>query len=165
MTRHLPHFAITLAISLAPALASAQAPPQRPRTIVPNLQLSIDPLGISKSSDQSNSSVPRCDFNLFADLRNETLHQYLTACASKLANDSKAALDDATAKADQTAINCLKPGTDLLAAGVPTKDANGVEQDAGILLMFQKFRDFILAGGKEACKAWVNTTVAGAVTP
>lgn len=107
-------------------------------------------------------AAPSCDFNFFADLRNETLKQLLDACAAKLVTDSQAALDDATAENDTTAVNCLKPGTAILKAAVPAKDASGNTTDPGLILLFQKFRDFVMAGGPSACKSWVNTTIAGA---
>jgi len=142
-----------VAVSSAPVFG--QPAPQRPPQ--PRVQLPIDPLGLN---NRGGSSTPTCDMNIFVDLARENLKQFLGACAAKLAADSQAALDDATAKGDKVAIACLTPGTDILKAAAPTGD-----QEAGVILMFQKFRDFILAGGKENCKAWLNTTVAGALTP
>jgi hypothetical protein len=144
--------------ALAYTGAQAQTPPRRPQ--LP--QLPIDPLGLNRVATAAASGRPTCDFNIFGDLTKETLKQYLDACAAKLATDSKAALDDATAINDTTAIACLKPGTAILEAAVPGKDAAGNPTEPGVILLFQKFRDFVMAGGPSACKSWVNTTIAGA---
>lgn len=105
--------------------------------------------------------------------------------------DTQAALASAQAyngTGDTTGINCLKPGLSILqaAAGVtpapaaatqpasstpatstapaataaPAPSAASTTQP-GPVLLFQKWREFVLAGGPAACKSWITTTITG----
>lgn len=89
-----------------------------------------------------------------------------------------------TVSPDNDAINCLTPGLALLRAGVIVPGIPGVAaQDAvpatattpaipavaavaavpskqpGFILLFQKYREFVLSGALTACQTWVNTPV------
>ena len=110
-----------------------------------------------------------CDYNLFASLNAKNLGDQLRFCnATKLADDIKAALDSATAANDKPGIACLQPALAIVQAAVGTPlpvaaDAPAGTEPAikppGLVLIFQKFREFVLSGGVPACKSWVNVTI------
>jgi hypothetical protein len=87
--------------------------------------------------------------------------------------DIKAALDSATAAKDGTAIACLTPALAIATAAVgtpavPAVVTNGVvttpEVPAvypGPILIFQKYREFVTAGGPSNCKTAVQSTING----
>ena len=110
-----------------------------------------------------------CDFNIFTALQAKNLGDQLRFCnATKLAADVKTALDSATAAKDTVGVSCLTPALAIVQAAVGTPlpvDAAapaGTEpaiQPPGIITLFQKFREFTLAGGVTACKSWVNVTI------
>lgn len=135
---------------------------------------------------------PTCDFGTFQVITPQNLVGILQACGQKLVNDSQAALDSATAAKDTTAISCLTPGTALFKAGIGTPATPGTPevpanpgnpsatppipatpeipavaavpaQLGGPILLFQKYREFVNAGGISACESWVNTVVAAQV--
>jgi hypothetical protein len=105
---------------------------------------------------------------------------------SHLVSDTQRALDSATAyvgpnggnPGDNDAVNCLKPALALFKAAaiipavpavpavlnadgtVKTPAVDAVpEQDPGPILLFQKYREFVLAGAITSCQSWVNTPV------
>lgn len=143
--------------------------------------------GVSKNSDGTVS----CNFNIFANLNPKNLLATIQACVSDVNSsfepDVAAALDSANAysgSGDQTGIQCLKPALAIVQAGIERPAVVAVpEQPAtatsaavpavaavagykpGAITLFQKFREFTLAGGPTACQNWVQGTIQGAVAP
>jgi hypothetical protein len=106
---------------------------------------------------------------------------------STIVADTQRALDSANnyqPNPDKDAINCLAPGLAFLKAGVQVPGKPAVEaapavpatatspavpaiaaQDAvppidpGLVLLFQKYREFVLAGALTACQSWINTPI------
>lgn len=131
-----------------------------------------------------------CDFKLFLGLTPQNLEAVIKKCLSDvnstLVEDTQRALDSAKAYTqtgasaptpDNDAINCLTPGLAILKAGVivpavaEVKDANGnvttpgvPAKNPGLILLFQKYREFVLAGGLTSCKTWVDTAVNATAT-
>jgi hypothetical protein len=129
--------------------------------------------GAAAASDNA-VAAGNCQFGTFAVLTPANLVQTIQNCGNTFLEDSQAALASATTAKDQPAIACLTPGTALIAAGVGTPgtpgDANASPPVAptlpklgGPVLLFQKYREFVLAGGINACQAWVQTVVAATV--
>lgn len=117
----------------------------------------------------ANTSAPTCDFNTFIVLTPANVIALLQACGEKFLADSQAALASATKANDNIATACLTPGTALVqaAVGTPAVPATGTAPAAsasfpGPILVFQKFREFVNAGGITNCKAWVNNTITAA---
>lgn len=120
-----------------------------------------------------------CDFHIFVGLTPKNLESAIKKCLSDanstIVDDTARALDSAQnykPNPDQDAINCLGPGLAILKAGVQVpavaevKDANGnvttpgqAAKNPGLILLFQKYREFVLAGGLTSCKTWVDTAV------
>ena len=133
-------------------------------------------LAISASLSAVSGSTGICDFNLLAALKADNLFKQIHDCIQiKLLNDVTAALNSATDFKDQVGISCLGPGLEIIKAAqtipaiaaIPATDTTPAvaavpEIDPGPVLLFQKFRQFELAGGPAACKTWVNSTIAGA---
>jgi hypothetical protein len=108
-----------------------------------------------------------CDSNVIGSFQAKNLLAQIKTClALKGAIDAQAALDSATKANDTVAQTCLKPVVALLQAAEgtttpgATPDAPSTVTPAGPLLIFQKFREFALAGGVPNCRSWVNTTLA-----
>lgn len=131
---------------------------------------------------QPVSNAP-CDFSLFAALKAENLIAQLKLCISaQFVDDVAAALDSATTVKDTVGMSCLTPGLAILKAAQtamspptpapsPTPGATPPDTPAPpatsqppsfnprLVLLFQKFREFGIAGGPSACKSWVQTTI------
>ena len=131
-----------------------------------------------------------CDFKVFLGLTPQNLEATIKKCLSDanstLVEDTQRALDSAKAYTqtgasaptpDNDAINCLTPGLAILKAGVivpavaEVKDASGnvttpgvPAKNPGLILLFQKYREFVLAGGLTSCKTWVDTAVNATAT-
>jgi len=131
-----------------------------------------------------------CDFKVFLGLTPQNLEATIKKCLSDanstLVDDTQRALDSAKAYTqtgasaptpDNDAINCLTPGLAILKAGVivpavaEVKDASGTittaavpAKNPGLILLFQKYREFVLAGGLTSCKTWVDTAVNATAT-
>lgn len=133
-----------------------------------------------------------CDFKMLTKLTPENLIPTAKACLSDanqtLVNDTQRALTSAKAyvgpnggnPGDGDGINCLTPGLAIFKAGVQIPAVPAVvaadgtittpavpAQDPGPILLYQKYREFTLAGGLSACMTWFNgpivaTTAAGA---
>jgi hypothetical protein len=118
-----------------------------------------------------------CTHQLFGLLTPQNLVPSLQACGEKFLVDAQAALASAQTAKDQTGINCLSPAVPLIQAGIGTPGTPGSPGDPtatppiaavtavpaeppGFLLAFQKFREFVLAGGIAACQSYVGTVVA-----
>lgn len=140
----------------------------------------------SPASTSSNDPQVACDFHIFIGLTPANLEQAIKQCVSDvnstLADDTARALASAQAYPDNDGINCLKPGLAILQAGIivpavsaqpavpanpnatpPTPEIPAVAavpaQNPGLILLFQKYREFILSGGLTSCQTWVNTPV------
>lgn len=85
---------------------------------------------------------------------------------------------------DATAVQCLQPALAIVQAGIVRAAVVAVQAQPatpttpavpavvavpayqpGPVTLFQKFREFVLAGGPSACQNWVNGTIQGAVAP
>lgn len=142
---------------------------------------------VSGTSTDPNVS---CDFKVFLGLTPQNLEATIKKCLSDanstLVEDTQRALESAKAYTqtgasaptpDNDAINCLTPGLAILKAGVivpaipEVKDASGnittpgvPAKNPGLILLFQKYREFVLAGGLTSCKTWVDTAVNATAT-
>lgn len=116
-----------------------------------------------------------CDFNIFAALNPQNVVTDVQNCVSDVNKlflpDVQAALDSATAYSDKPAIDCLTPALAIVKAAVGTPAVIAPDGtittpavQAGIILIFQKFREFTLANGPSACKNWVQSTINGTVS-
>jgi hypothetical protein len=143
--------------------------------------------GVTKNGD----GTVTCNFNIFANLNPKNLLATIQACVSDVNStfepDVAAALVSAQAyggSGDQTGIQCLQPALAIVQAGiaraavaaVPAQPATPTSPavpavvavaaySPGAITLFQKFREFTLAGGPTACQNWVNGTIQGAVAP
>lgn len=143
--------------------------------------------GNAQAIAQGTSTDPSisCDFKIFLGLTPQNLEAAIKKCISDgdstLVDDTARALDSAkafTPNPDQDAINCLRPGLAILKAGVivravaaqPAVPATATAPEIpavaaqparspGLILLFQKYREFVLAGGLTSCKTWVDTAV------
>lgn len=110
----------------------------------------------------------------------------------ELVDTTQRALDSAKSfspNPDQDAINCLTPALALFkaaqvipaVAAVAAQDAVAAtatapaipavaavaaqpEREPGLILLFQKYREFVLAGALTSCQSWVNTPVNATVS-
>jgi hypothetical protein len=116
-----------------------------------------------------------CDFNIFAALDPKSVVTTIQNCVSDVNKpflpDIQAALDSATAYKDKPGIDCLTPALAIVQAAVgkpaviaPDGTVTTPGQVPGIILIFQKFREFTLANGPAACKNWVQSTINGTVS-
>lgn len=129
--------------------------------------------------EQPVTNAP-CDFNIFSSLQAKNLLDQVKICITQRGQDDvQAALDSATAAKDSLGIQCLTPALAIVkaaanvsvaqsAAHADTTSATAVNpttpnpQVPGPILIFQKFREFVIAGGPTSCKSWVQTTISGA---
>jgi hypothetical protein len=126
-----------------------------------------------------------CDFNVFTALEAKNLLDQLKICiGAQAVEDVTAALASATAVNDGVGVNCLTPGLAMIkAAGDAANSSASVApapapapppdpsvaappatslppvRNPKIILLFQKFREWGLAGGPAACKSWVLSTI------
>lgn len=147
-------------------------------------QTKLGPIG-QKISDDFNKTktavtgqpaadaTPTCDFHIFTKLKPDNLIDVIKTCVNQqkmeLVDNTQRALDSAkafTPNPDQDAINCLTPGLALFKAAlpipaVPATDTTPAqpEHEPGLILLFQKYREFVLAGALTSCQAWVNTPI------
>lgn len=116
----------------------------------------------------------------------------VTSADSTLVQDTQIALTSAQqftqpqggAPGDAMAVQCLQPGLAILTAAIPkpaieaaaaqpaTATTPAVPAVAavpaynpGLITLFQKLREFGLAGGPSACQNWVNSTVQSIAAP
>lgn len=172
---------ILIAVFLVSAFPAIPASAQT-RTKQPPLAITGDPIKDIKT-DLSNAGVKvptttagaACDFNIFAALNPQNVVTDIQNCVSDANKpflpDVQAALDSATAYKDKPAIDCLTPALAIVQAAVGTPAVVAADgtittpaKMAGIILLFQKFREFTLANGPAACKNWVQSTINGTVT-
>jgi hypothetical protein len=177
-----------LCLALVPLSAYAQAEP-KPRKPLLELNGPCNPLGDSRPQCQAQGSpaplgqqpaaastapAGNCQFGTFALITPQNLVQTIQNCGETFLTDSQAALASAKTANDSVAIGCLTPGTALIQAGVGTPGTPGDATASppipavpaklgGPVLLFQKYREFVNAGGISACEAWVNTVIAATV--
>lgn len=160
-----------------------------PLNLLPGCKENNDAIavGVTKTTDGQVT----CNFNIFANLNPKNLQATIRACVSDANSNIEPDVGSALASAkiysgsgDQTAIQCLdpahaivvaaieKPAVDAVPAQAATATAPAVAAVAavpaykpGLITIFQKFREFVLAGGPTACQNWVNGTINGAVAP
>lgn len=158
-------------------LSALFVPAAMAQTTVKKLQITGDFNADAKANlAKAGITVPTvvagaaCDFNVFAALSPKNVVTTIQNCVSQGSSqflpDVQAALDSATAYKDQPGIDCLTPSLAIVkaAAGTPAVVAadGTVTTPAvlpGVILIFQKFREFTLANGTAACKNWVQSTV------
>jgi hypothetical protein len=180
-------FALSMFLAGNPAMAQgpravrqASAPPVcDPLNLIPGCRPNPNSTAPATDSDRP------CDITILTKLTPANLVPTIKKCVSNvnssLVNDTSRALDSAKAfqpNPDQDAVNCLAPGLALFKAGVQVPavpeapavlNADGSvktpavaavpAQDPGPILLFQKYREFTLAGGLTSCQNWVNTPV------
>lgn len=175
--------ALILGVMALPGDAHAQI--KTPQQIINDLRTENARLSQKVSSvvapTDSATALP-CDFKMLTKLTPENLIPTQKAClsdvAQKLVNDTQRALASAKAyvgpnggnPGDGDGINCLTPGLAIFKAGVQVPavpavmSADGTTvvtpevpaQDPGPILLYQKYREFTLAGGLTACQTWFN---------
>jgi hypothetical protein len=169
-------------------LLSAVLIPSAFASPLPRPRLPIDPLGLNDKTIAGTVAAPAatgpltCDFSVFSRLTPANLVGTIQQCVSDTNNlflpDVTDALASATASNDNTGQQCLKPALAIVSAAVETPGSDAVAATAtapaiaavpahkpGVILLFQKFREFTLAGGPTACQNWVNGTISGALQP
>lgn len=137
-----------------------------------------------KSGAPSTPSKPgACDITLFTNLTIASAVTDIQNCigsvvaggAAPFVTDITAALASATAAKDGTAISCLTPALAIAQAAQGTPEVPAVmstdgstvvtpEKPAvypGPILIFQKYREFVTAGGPSNCKTAVQSTING----
>lgn len=184
-------FVLSMFLAGNPASAAALKKPAVTGDIVADVKtdLGIAPpaAGVTKNDD----GTVTCNFNIFANLNPKNLLATIQACVSDMNStfepDVAAALASAQAyggNGDQTGIQCLKPALAIVQAGIARAGVAGVAAvpamgsapavaavdpvpayKPGAITLFQKFREFTLAGGPTACQNWVQGTITGAVAP
>jgi hypothetical protein len=160
--------AIAVALSFAmPAMAETQTK-RSPLTgnIVNDINSAV---GQQVAQQASPANASACDFNTFTLITPQNVVSVLQGCGEKLLTDSQAGLASAKTANDNIAMGCLTPGTALVQAaiGTPAVPATATAPEvpavlAGPILIFQKFREFVNAGGITNCKAWVSNTITAA---
>lgn len=162
-------------------IAAAKSP-TRPRIPFDPLKLNDQTIAGTKAAPASDPSAPvACDFKMLTKLSPDNLVPTIKGCLSDvnvdLVNDTQRALDSAKAyvgptggaAGDGDGINCLTPGLAIFQAGVQIPAVPAVlaadgtvttpavpAKDPGPILLYQKYREFTLAGGLTACQTWFN---------
>jgi hypothetical protein len=173
--------AIVLALLMGMSLLPGDARAQTRKPLIKPPALTGD-IGADIKTDLSNVGVKTptvtpgaaCDFNIFAALDPQNVVTMIQNCVSDANKpflpDVQAALDSATAYKDKPGMDCLTPALAIVQAAVGTPAVIAADgtvttpaKMAGIILIFQKFREFTLANGPAACKNWVQSTVNGVV--
>jgi hypothetical protein len=167
------------ALSLFLPVGSVAQTQMRPR-------LPFDPLKLNDKTIAGTKAAPEplvCDFHILTQLKPDNLVEIIKTCVNQqkqeIVDSTQRALDSAKAfspNPDQDAINCLTPALALFKAAqstpaVPAQDAVPAtattpaipavaaqsEREPGLILLFQKYREFVLAGALTSCQNWVNT--------
>lgn len=161
---------IAMAVT-SPALAQARRP-----VLTGNVPADI---ANAKAQKQADSDEPfACDVDLFTKLTLKNVVAKIKNCvgnvkadiAKPFADDLRDSVNSAKSTNDNVALGCYTPALALAEAGLGTPavvGADGVEtspaRPAGPILIFQKFREFVNAGGIVNCKTVVQSTVNGTV--
>jgi hypothetical protein len=141
----------------------------------PQCQAQGSPPPIGQQSSTTTPAAGDCTFGTFVLVTVQNLKQTIQNCGETFLNDTQAALDSATAAKDVPAINCLTPAVAFIKAGIGTPASPGdptasppmpatAAKLGGPVLLFQKFREFVLAGGITNCQGAFNSTVASATS-
>lgn len=150
-------------ILLAPNHAQAKSKSKSPINFDP-LHLDTSPAPVAKSG--------ACDITLFTNLTVANVITEIQNCAGSVVSagatpfvaDITAALKSATDAKDGTAIACLTPALAIATAAMGTPASGDGSTPAvypGPILIFQKYREFVTAGGPSICKTAVQSTVNG----
>jgi hypothetical protein len=180
-------FALSMFLPTAPVAAAPLkklAPLAVTGNPVKDFKTDLNNAGVSTVPKVAGGNLAQCDFNIFAALDPQNVVNSVQNCVSAVNTqflpDVAAALASAQAYGDDTGVQCLKPALAIVQAAVgtlavPAKEAVPATatspeipavaavsaQTPGVILIFQKFREFTLAGGPTACQNWVKTTVNG----
>ena len=151
-----------------PSDASAQVKLKTPQQIVNDI----------KSATGQATAAPAkpgaCDITLFANLTVANVVTDIQNCigsvvaggAAPFVADIKAALQSATDAKDGTAMACLGPALAIATAAMGTPasaDGSTPATYPGPILIFQKYREFVTAGGPSNCKTAVQSTINGTI--
>lgn len=175
--RYLLVIAIAMVLS-APAFAQAR----KDRLGVPGGIIGTTSDTTDASGSKSTGSA--CGINVFTNNSFLTILADIQKCVGKdvgeaattVLSDWQGALDSATTANDKTAISCLTPAVAIIkaAAGTPGTPGNPNATPPvaatpavypGPVTLFQKVREFALAGGIAACKSAINSTNAMLLAP
>lgn len=174
-----------LVAGCGPAMAQVKTPQQ----IINDLKAANAALQQKVTSTITPPSTPSkpgaCDITLFTNLTIASAVTDIQNCigsvvaggAAPFVTDITAALASATAAKDGTAVSCLTPALAIAQAAQGTPDVPAVmstdgttvvtpEKPAvypGPILIFQKYREFVTAGGPSNCKTAVQSTINGTV--
>ena len=151
-----------------PGDASAQVKLKTPQQIANDVKHALDPNGATASKPGA------CDVTLFANLTVANVVTDIQNCigsvvaggAAPFVADIKAALQSATDAKDGTAMACLGPALAIATAAMGTPasaDGSTPAVYPGPILIFQKYREFVTAGGPSNCKTAVQSTINGTV--
>ena len=164
----------------SPAAAQLKTPGQIQRDIdaaVKKATAGVQQQVASVTTKPDPSTALPCDFKMLTKLTADNLVPTMKACAqdvnNQLVSDTSRALASAQAygcngsttgcSGDGDAINCLQPALAIFKAGaiIPAVPATATtpavpEQDPGPILLYQKYREFTLAGALTSCQAWFN---------
>lgn len=161
-----------LAVLMLTGGAQAQVKLKTPAQIAADIKHAVDP-----SSPASTPSKPgACDITLFTNLNIANVVTDIQNCigsvvaggAAPFVTDIQAALDSATAAKDGTAISCLTPALAIATAAMGKPAVTAADGTVttpavypGPILIFQKYREFVTAGGPSNCKTAVQSTING----
>lgn len=126
------------------------------------------------ASTSTPSKPGACDITLFSNLSFASVVNDITNCVGSVVSagatpfvaDLGAALDSANTAKDGIAIACLTPALAIAKAaqGTPASaDGSTPAIYPGPILIFQKYREFVNAGGPSNCKTAVQSTINGTV--
>ena len=147
--------------------ASAQVKLKTPQQIVNDIKSAT-----GQATSPTSSKPGACDISLFANLTVANVVTDIQNCigsvvaggAAPFVADIKAALQSATDAKDGTAMACLGPALAIATAAMGTPasaDGSTPAVYPGPILIFQKYREFVTAGGPSNCKTAVQSTING----
>lgn len=148
--------------------ANAQVKLKTPQQIVNDIKSATE-------TGASTAAKPgACDITLFTNLNVANVVSDIQNCigsvvaggAAPFVADIKAALQSAVDAKDGTAIACLTPALAIATAAMGTPasaDGSTPAVYPGPILIFQKYREFVTAGGPSNCKTAVQSTINGTI--
>jgi hypothetical protein len=149
--------------------ASAQVELKTPQQIVNDIKSAT-----GQVTSPTSSKPGACDVTLFANLTVANVVTDIQNCigsvvaggAAPFVADIKVALQSANDAKDGTAVACLGPALAIATAAMGTPAGADCRTPAvypGPILIFQKYREFVTAGGPSNCKTAVQSTINGTV--
>jgi hypothetical protein len=179
--------ALVLAILLLPCAAQAQSPLSKLQQDIATAKATLANLNQQIATTGKAGAAPSkpgaCDITLFTNLTIASAVTSIQNCvgsivaggAAPFVTDIEAALQSATDANDGTAKACLAPALAIAKAAQGTAEIPAVmsadgstvvtpEVQAvypGPILIFQKYREFVTAGGPSNCKTSVQSTING----